>query len=123
MAGRWLTQLTGQLHLNGYKWKQGTKCRYRLPTDNASMRTLRIGILDYCVVVPVDGGEEFLMACVVESFLHNTINGFDVVDVNHASPRTSLLHISHIVSLVMFASYWDTRARHLKVVLHVEYTR
>ena len=41
----WLTKLTGQLHINGLKWQQGSSCRYRLPTDNASQRALRIGVL------------------------------------------------------------------------------
>ena len=63
------------------------------------------------------------MACVIESHLFNRINGFDIVDVTHASPRTSLFHISHIVSLVMLVSYWQLQARHLKVVLHVAYNR
>ena len=131
-----LTYLTGQIHINGYKWKQGSPCRYRLPTDiTADLNALRrrtipglpiihwrIGILDYCVVVPTDQGE-IIMACVIESHLFNTINGLDVVDLDHASPRTSLFHLSHINSLVMFADYWEPRARHFKVVLHVSKTR
>jgi hypothetical protein len=119
----WFTKLTGQLHINGVKWQQGSHCRYRLPTDIASRRALRIGVLDYCALVPSDGGEDVLIACVIESHLFNRINGFDIVDVNHASPRTSFLHISHIVSCVMFASYWELGARYLKVVLHVANTR
>ena len=121
----WLTTITKHLHLNGHKWKRGTQCRYRLPTDIASQRSLRIGILDYCVVVPTaaDDGSDFLIAAVIESHLFNTINGLAIVDVTHAPPRASLFHISHIVSLVMFADYWDARARHLKVVLHVASTR
>jgi len=118
----WLSKLTGQVHVNGYKWKQGTQCRYRLPTDNAQ-HALRIGVLDHWVVVPTVGGEDFLLACVIESHLFNTINGFDIVDVTHVSPRTSVFHISHIVSLVIFVSYWQIQARHLKVVLHVASTR
>jgi hypothetical protein len=118
----WFQKLTGQVHVNGYKWQQGTQCRYRLPTDNAQ-RALRIGVLDHWVVVPTVGGADFLIACVIESHLFNTINGFDIVDVTHASPRTSMFHISHIVSLVIFAAYWQLAARHLKVVLHVASTR
>jgi hypothetical protein len=118
----WLSKLTGQVHISGHKWKQGTQCRYRLPTDPAR-HALRIGVMDHWVVVPTDGGPDFLIACVVESHLFNTINGFDVVDVTHASPRTSMFHISHIVSLVVFVSYWEPQARHLKVVLHVASTR
>ena len=118
----WLNKLTGQVHISGYKWKQGTQCRYRLPTDSAR-QSLRIGVLDHWVVVPTDGGADFLIACVIESHLFNTINGFDIVDITHASPRTSFFHISHIVSLVMFVSYWELQARHLKVVLHVASTR
>jgi hypothetical protein len=117
-----LSKLTGQVHVNGHKWKQGTQCRYRLPTDNVQ-HALRIGVLDHWVVVPTVDGEDFLIACVIESHVFNRINGFDIVDVNHASPRTSMFHISHIVSLVIFASYWQIQARHLKVVLHVASTR
>jgi hypothetical protein len=121
MSG-WLSKLTGQVHISGHKWKQGTQCRYRLPTDHAR-HALRIGVMDHWVVVPTDGGADILLACVVESHLFNTINGFDVVDVTHVSPRTSIFHISHIVSLVVFVSYWEPQARHLKVVLHVASTR
>ena len=119
----WLTKLTGQLHINGFKWQQGCQCRYRLPTDHASQRALRIGVLDYCVLVPSLRGEDVLMACVIESHLFNRINGLEIVDVTHASPRTSIVHISHIVSLVVFVPYWVLQARHLKVVLHVAYNR
>lgn len=90
MSGK-LTELTGQIHINGYKWGRGHQCRYRLPTDLRSNTLFRIGVLDKCTVVPTNAGE-LLFAYVVESHLFNTINGMDIVDVTHASPRTSIIH-------------------------------
>ena len=124
-----LACLTAKIHINGQEWEEGVACRYRLPDDPASRRLLgqaapwRLGVVDYMVVIPAQDAPDFLMVCVLESFIHDRQNSLDIVDVHHAPLRRSLFHLSHVESLVIYVPYWDTRATHLKVVLKVASTR
>jgi len=124
-----LARLTAKIHINGQEWEEGVACRYRLPEDPASRRLLgqaapwRLGVVDYMVVIPARNAPDFLMVCVLESYIHDRQNNLDIVDVHHAPLRRSLFHLSHVDSLVIYAPYWDTRATNLKVVLKVASTR
>lgn len=117
--------LTSNVHINGYKWRAGAQCRYRLPTDNRSDARYRIGVLQFCIVVPTLDNTDFLIAGVCESHLHDRTAGlnFPVVDVSRPRSPIKLFALAHIESLVMFADHWDLPVRHLKVVLHVASTR
>jgi hypothetical protein len=124
-----LACLTAKIHINGQEWEEGVACRYRLPGDTASRRLAgvaapwRLGVVDYMVVIPARNAPDFLMVCVQESYIHNRQNTLDIVDVVHAPLRSSIFHLSHVESLVIYAPYWDTGATHLKVVLRVASTR
>jgi hypothetical protein len=124
-----LACLTAKIHINGQEWEEGVACRYRLPDDTPSRRLLgqaapwRLGVVDFMVVIPARNAPDFLMVCVLESYIHDRQNNLDIVDVVHAPLRRSLFHLSHVESLVIYAPYWDTRATHLKVALRVASTR
>jgi hypothetical protein len=124
-----LACLTAKIHINGQDWYEGVACRYRLPEDTASRRLegrvapWRLGVVDYMVVIPAFNAPDFLMVCVLESYIHNHINTLDIVDVSHAPLRRSLFHLSHVESLVIYVPYWDTRAANIKVVRRVASTR
>jgi hypothetical protein len=124
-----LVCLTAKIHLNGQEWEEGVACRYRLPGDAASRTLLgraanwRIGVVVNMVVVPALNAPDFLMVSVRESYIHNREHTLDIVDVVRAPLRHSLLHLSHVDSLVIYVPYWDTRATNLKVVLKVASTR
>jgi hypothetical protein len=124
-----LACLTAKIHINGQEWNEGVACRYRLPADTASRRLngrrapWRLGVVDHMVVIPSINGPDFLMVCVQESYIHNSVNSLDIVDVHRAPLRRSIFHLSHVHSLVIYAPYWDTRATNLKVVLKVASTR
>ncbi len=124
-----LACLTAKIHINGQEWEEGVACRYRLPEDARSRRLgghaapWRLGIVEYMVVIPErQNAPGFLMVAVLESHIHDRLNKLDIVDVAHAPLRKSIIHLSHVDSLVLYAPYWEPRAAHLKVALKVATT-
>ena len=60
-----------------------------------------------------------------DSRVVNNIVALRIIDniyIDHTN-ISHILHIEHVQSLVVMTPYWDLIVHHLKVVLHVAFTR
>jgi hypothetical protein len=115
------TRLTKGLNMNGKEWEKGSQCTYKLPSDPKTV-DYRIGVVQ-CFYTATVRGKECLFAAINESHVFNEINTLKVVDITHPRSAHHVVHLDYIYSLVMFAEYWDPHANHLRIVLHVAFTR
>lgn len=107
--------------MNGKEWEKGSKCTYLLPTDPKSTRQ-RLGVVECFYTVSVSGKEE-LFVSIKESHVFNYIIGLSIIDTTHPVSPRHVIHMDYLESLVMYATYWNAQAAHLKVALHIAYTR
>jgi hypothetical protein len=99
-----MLQLTSGVQINGRPWAAESMCFYYLPTDRRIDDNLRIGQVQYFVVVHIEQSEQ-LFVCLDQRHIVDVCKSIIIYDITR--PKSlKYLHVAHLTHLVASLPYW-----------------
>jgi hypothetical protein len=114
---RRVLSITSSISFNGKAWARGSGCLFYQDDDARSQKEPRAGQVVRFLALEVDGEEQFF-AQITEHKIIRWQRSIAIVDMTKRT-RTRITHTSHIVSLAVYADYWQGQFVRYKCVTRV----